>query len=466
MRMLNVSLRRNTLLLCLLFTLFACNEPVKKQDLNSDNKQVRNQQDLIYTPANPNAYQPAQQVQHWADSFDDEAIDRHAWDLWKAINALTGQYRTVGSLSVNLPVWETWFDEYEIFHLDTGVKGAVPYHSPRQMTTSQAPVISFNKFSLEFKQWINEKKYWDESTLIKLNKSFQKHNTPLKQRIVDTSGLSSKATMLKPSFWVIKPDQPSPMQYWKGPGMLNVDGTLDPKVPIPQTWTQIVVVDPKGTAKPATPYTLEVKSSTGLEKMTFTDYEIVGLDRFYWVPLSQQDVEFIKAGNVFLMGGISHEEVEAGDIALLVAMHVTTAEFSNWTWQTFWWSPDPLAKAPSDIAPPFDNYDMAAAYYMLDKNGQAPIVQNPYLETPDEGPVFFNRNDLGVKSNCMTCHHAAAYPTLNMDPNIGLMLNGSYFALGDIKGDEAWFQDRVKTIFMWSMVMSNQRQGKLQDALQ
>ena len=66
----------------------------------------------------------------------------------------------------------------------------------------------------------------------------------------------------------------------------------------------------------------------------------------------------------------------------------------------------------------------------------------------------------------MTCHHAAAYPTLNMDPNPGLMLNGSYFALGDIKGDELWFQDRVKTVFMWSMVMSNQGQGKLQQALQ
>ena len=35
------------------------------------------------------------------------------------------------------------------------------------------------------------------------------------------------------------------------------------------------------------------------------------------------------------------QQVKAGDLALLVAMHVTTKELPNWTWQTFWWEPFP-----------------------------------------------------------------------------------------------------------------------------
>ena len=33
--------------------------------------------------------------------------------------------------------------------------------------------------------------------------------------------------------------------------------------------------------------------------------------------------------------------VSAGDIAILVGMHVTTREATRWTWQTFWWSANP-----------------------------------------------------------------------------------------------------------------------------
>ena len=155
-----------------------------------------------------------------------------------------------------------------------GCNSALPLHGPRQQAHG-AQVLSFNKYSLEFVTWINKHKLWDETTLIGLDEEFQRENTPLDQRFVPFQDLDPKATMLKPSFWVIKPDRPSPMQYWRGPGV-TIDGTLDADVPTPTTWTQIVVVDPTGTAKPGTPYTLEVKSSTGVEKMTFTDYEIVG----------------------------------------------------------------------------------------------------------------------------------------------------------------------------------------------
>lgn len=423
-----------------------------------------NRQGYNYVPANPDAYVPAGTIQGWVADFDEAAIEGHAWDLWTALNAPSGQYVTQGDTRVEIPVWETWFDEFELFRFEPtcpdgeDCSDAVPFHAPRQQLGA-AQVLSFNKFSAEFMDWVGKEKLYDETTLIALNAKFQENDTPLAERFVPTRDLDPKATMLKPSFWVVKPGQPSPMQYWKGPGM-TVDGTLDPNVPTPPTWTQIVVVDPTGTAEPGTPYTLEVKSATGVEKMTFTDYEIVGLDRFYWIPLTADDVEFLKGGNVFIVNGVPVEEMEPGDLALLMAMHVTTAEFGPWTWQSFWWSPDPAVKAPSSVPAPYDNYDLTQAYYMLGSNGEPWIAMNPFLEPPDEGPIFMNPTQLGVHSNCMSCHHAAAYPTLNMESNPATMLLGSYVATGDVQGTEQYFQDRVKTRFMWSMVDFNQQQGK------
>ena len=104
-----------------------------------------------------------------------------------------------------------------------------------------------------------------------------------------------------------------------------------------------------------------------------------------------------------------------GDIAILVAMHVSGREIARWTWQTFWWSPapdDPQAPSSATIASlrpdqlrgAARNYAMALAYTMLSPEqpyvgGQnnAPTVYayNPWLEAklgpadlPDSMPGF------------------------------------------------------------------------------
>jgi hypothetical protein len=62
----------------------------------------------------------------------------------------------------------------------------------------------------------------------------------------------------------------------------------------------------------------------------------------------------------------------------------------------------------------------------------------------------------GADSNCMSCHHAAAFPTLNNDPSPANMLLGSYWSKGPVDGTEEWFQGRVKTHFMWGIIIQNQ----------
>src|SRR6202008_1202183 len=82
--------------------------------------------------------------------------------------------------------------------------------------------------------------------------------------------------------------------------------------------------------------------------------------------------------------------VRPGNIALLVAMHVTTKEISNWTWQTFCWSPDAGGSIKEGGRPAsgrgvWRNYLMTVAYSMVNPPpapaGAPNISFNPYLET-------------------------------------------------------------------------------------
>ncbi|MBV9354239.1 MAG: hypothetical protein JO023_01805 [Chloroflexi bacterium] len=154
--------------------------------------------------------------------------------------------------------------------------------------------------------------------------------------------------------------------------------------------------------------------------------------------------------------------IQPGNIALLVAMHVTTKEIPNWTWQTFWWaavpdSPRYGADRPSEIPEPWSHYDMDAAYYMTapatDPRGVPLVVFNPYLETNLEGCVPDGANPpcpsgqiawTGVHSNCMTCHRMAAWGGTGKSP--------PYWPDGAIPPDDhQLFDGYTKTDFLWSI---------------
>jgi hypothetical protein len=420
-----------------------------------------------YVAPDQSAFVPAATIDGWVQNFDDAAIRKHAYDIWGAITAMSGQFHSVRLADgkterTQLAVFDTWYDEYETFHTqpvpapscaNNACAGAFRVHPPRQGVAGGSEVMSFNKYSLEFLNYVNQFHYFGESTLRDLNNQLNQNNVPVGQRF--TQPVAGNAVMLKPSYYIIKRNKPTAMQYWKGPG-LTIDGTAYPAVPTTATWQQIVVVDPTGTARPGTPQTIKVLSQNGFTEMTITDYQIVGLDRFYWFALSESDINYIKGGNVFTVNGVLPTDLEPGDIALLVAMHVTTNENENWTWQTFFWRPQPLADAGPSVKPPFNNYDTATAYYFTKKNGAPVITFNPYLEPPIIGPIYLDPTMTGADSNCMSCHHAAAFPTLNNDPSPANMLLGSYWSKGPVDGTEEWFQGRVKTHFMWGIIIQNQ----------
>jgi hypothetical protein len=93
-------------------------------------------------------------------------------------------------------------------------------------------------------------------------------------------------------------------------------------------------------------------------------------------------------------------------------MHIMTKEQPAWTFQSVWWndSPgiNPYAADRPDLSPvsapgPWRNYLMAATYGIPASSGssQWPVAFNPYIELAADHPI---------KTNCMNCHHRAAWP--------------------------------------------------------
>ncbi len=159
--------------------------------------------------------------------------------------------------------------------------------------------------------------------------------------------------------------------------------------------------------------------------------------------------------------------IREGNIALLVAMHVTTKEIENRTWQTFWWAYDPQnpeygADRPEYVARAWANYNMNTAYFMVEPPGDphgTPVVSfNPYLETNLKGTYTTEDGRevswTGVTTNCMTCHRMAAW---KQNPNAGRSdepnhLTPGYRNNGFVDpGDPYIFGSYTKLDFLWSL---------------
>ena len=168
---------------------------------------------------------------------------------------------------------------------------------------------------------------------------------------------------------------------------------------------------------------------------------------------------------------------QPGDLAVLVAMHVTTREIARWTWQTFWWTPEPetpLAPSSSAIASlrpqqlrgAARNYAMALAYTMQvpdqpqvrgNNSGAAVYAYNPWIEArfapadlPDSIPGLdpLGRpaaNNHGVQSNCLSCHAQANYNPDHLD-TAPRFTGTRYVDLADPK-----FNGTLQVEFLWTI---------------
>jgi len=203
-------------------------------------------------------------------------------------------------------------------------------------------------------------------------------------------------------------------------------------------WKTAVAVSGAGTTQATADVTFlyNVRDSDGkpLNSNTYNAAPVVGLDRFYRKPFSDTEFNLLSPCDQALLHASANwaynRDFQGGDSLVMIAMHIMTKEQQDWTFQTAWWHPDALAcpaannrycKWRPGSVPSADsswkNYMLTTTYGMPQQSGQPnysapsntkyptwPVAYNPYIELAASHPIT---------TNCMNCHHRAAWPPDN-----------------------------------------------------
>lgn len=203
---------------------------------------------------------------------------------------------------------------------------------------------------------------------------------------------------------------------------------------------------------------------------------LYALSDFIYYKMNEEDA---KAFN----DKVEATDAKAGDIAILVGMHITSREITNWTWQTFWWVPDadnpafPSSKTIADARPAqltgaARHYAMSITYYMVNPNEPAATLEkvigkpnygfNPYMEAkfdnkfnPELSKVYtddktFVSTNTGIQSNCMSCHRAAGVSKTSLTYTPPLIFAGDAY----VSEKDPIFKDYLFTDFAWSVALT------------
>ena len=415
---------------------------------------------------------------------DVPAMRRHAWRLW---TALTRPSRSSWD-GQRLPVFETWYSIPEVFNAEgrPGVRREFRhrYHVPTQSALAEssrggaaAGLMSFVKYNETAARAIWDNGYHLSATLRGLRERFDREGTPVVERSIKP--MPPSAVALKLVFWLVKrADSPqserglTALPYWDPAQPPPADG----QPPMHTTWARAVAIDPAGRYPAGSLQRVNVNGT--LAKPNYQMAPVVPLGRFYSHRL--RDAQEAADARVFmgLLSSAAGEQErfitnawqtpEVGDYVVLLAMHVTTKEMGDWTFQTFWWTPTPAQAPfghdrPRAFGGPFANYAMCTAYSTVTPrapDGGLPVCFNPYLET-DLGPTkpyvldgqtYPADPTAGTRSNCMNCHRRAGFPAFEPgDPasaGFARVFNDGYRSPAD-----PYFAPLVKTDFLWSIAL-------------
>ncbi len=378
-------------------------------------------------PSTPSEFPlPASVIDGWVSANEQAPIREHGWALWYGITSITPQ-------SQGWPVFETWYTDTEVQAGKPGVglaaqaphqalraagRATHQFEQFRQLHHAQAPlgggkpalrsapaspgglqVIGFNKFDANYANSVWSNNYNTAAGLWSVQNAWPVGTAPALRVI---KPFVNTAVGLKPVFIVVAGPAnnhgTTVMPYWLGDLSSGPSNSSNPANPTMGTWNQCVVVY-SGATPPSGPLS-QWKCANGSAPAG-----LVNVKEFYHFALSAAE-----AANIASVQPLTGGTVKAGDVAILVAMHMTTRENSNWTWQSFWWNygqPHPYGAPPPNIAAPFNNYAMCSSYSMTvnpanSLSGKNVLCYNPYLET---GLTAVN----GTDSNCMSCHAAAAF---------------------------------------------------------
>src|SRR5690606_15572881 len=148
------------------------------------------------------------------------------------------------------------------------------------------------------------------------------------------------AITLKPTYFFVRSkDTLVRMPAWPGPP--------DPSINFPDTlWNSYVYID-LNNGQEANKKLVPV--GDGNNSQEAISNATCNLNDFIHFKLNKEAADYFNSQQ-----STEGDSAQAGDLAILVAMHVTTKEISNWTWQTFFWAADP-------DNPPFPSDAVAAS---------------------------------------------------------------------------------------------------------
>lgn len=417
-------------------------------------------------PVGPNFPVPAATINGWIANNDDAAIRGHAWSLWQAMTAPSGQ-------SVNnqpLPIWDTWADASTVFPQpqaqDASLKAAAKpstdrkFRSPAQFhhtrdarlralataVHANFPVAVDVRLDPQAASFIGAPQpgpgggtysYASGASLTKLNAAWPAGTTPQNRGINE---FPVQAIETKPVFGLVKAGGLTVQPLWQGPSASTNAGN-----PTPDTWTTCVLVQPGATGAVRAATASEISSvaaSVQAQGLACKTYLWAPLGTFYADQMNAAEAQSFNAAT----GGGS-VQAAAGDYSVLLAMHVNTKEIPFWTWQTFWWQPGadtpdnfPGGKQgqPSGLGAPWNNYAACTAYAQTTTSGGSTMTVcfNPYLETSPGIPA-------GITSNCVSCHGVAligpnaTYPADYKKP-IAFFTDPNYFTTLTTHTDFSW----------------------------
>ncbi|MEA3064955.1 MAG: hypothetical protein QOJ27_1401, partial [Sphingomonadales bacterium] len=295
---------------------------------------------------------------------------------------------------------------------------------------------------------------WIRSTGSYLQSTLQQ-KMPAKGQIGTMGQMPPGSIVLKPMMWPVPSSGYSALPLWDNATQDNdtYAGFENQKI-----WPRAVAVSARPTRPSATDVTYLYGGVTlatgGTAPVTYRQARIVTVDQFYHyqpdlASMEECDRALLDASAIYAY----NRPFRQGDYLVLIAMHIMTKEQPAWTFQSVFWSDRPDDGQQGKDKPiipsaqgPWRHYQMASTYGMA-ASTHPPVWGvhfNPYIELAADHPI---------QTNCMNCHHRAAYPSR------GTGKTGQYLTglatdpgkIGVVALTNPIFQDLELTDNQWSL---------------
>lgn len=419
-------------------------------------------------------------VVDWSKTNNQQAINLHAWGLWTALTTESNQVFN----GQKLLVFETWDDPSDLTPTPPTAAGRVRrprrLEVPRQFQHGAAAKALFTAAAQPGAVRVDVKYDPTAADFILNNSLFSAAqlssylNTDHKTAV---PAFPNTAISLKPTYRTLKPlidNRYYMLKVWPGPPPLvfNQSSKHWESKPFPDSlWGQCVWIDTQGSGNTAAAVD-KTCAANGSSRTVASTY---GLDQFIHFQMTQADADQLNATAAGCATSLS-----AGDYAVLVGMHATSREITRWTWQTFWWvnAPDnPAAPSshtiasgrPAQLSGAARHYAQCTGYDEEvppqpnsggSNSGDTVYCYNPYLEAPFgpsvlsdsqpgntqlNGKTITTANNVGVQTNCMSCHEQAHYNPNNIAP--APQYTGARYV--DLNGTA--FNGVLKVDFLWTI---------------